>query len=46
MLSRIKLDFAGIKRAILDLDDTKLSVDDLRAISRQLPTDEEVYICL
>jgi diaphanous 1 len=42
MLSRIKLDLEEIKRALLDVDDGKLTPDDLRAISRQLPTPEEV----
>jgi len=42
MLSRIKLDLEEIRRALLDMDDGKLTPDDLRAISRQLPTQEEV----
>jgi len=42
MLSRIKLDLEEIRRALLDVDDSKLTPDDLRAISRQLPTPEEV----
>lgn len=42
MLARIKLNKSEIKRAILELDDTRLSTDDLRAISRQLPTQEEI----
>lgn len=42
MLSRIKLDLEDIKRALLVMDDNKLTLDDLRAISRQLPTSEEV----
>ena len=42
MLSRIKLDLEAIRRALLDVDDGKLSPDDLRSISRQLPTSEEV----
>ncbi|KAJ6572601.1 hypothetical protein B0H10DRAFT_2106751 [Mycena sp. CBHHK59/15] len=42
MLSRIKMGFPDIKKALLDLDDEKLSVDDLKAISKQLPTLEEV----
>lgn len=42
MLSRIKLDLEEIKRALLFVDDSKLSLDELRAISRQLPTPEEV----
>lgn len=42
MLSRVKLGLSDIRRALLELDDSKLSVDDLRAIGRQLPTAEEV----
>ncbi|KAI0776213.1 FH2-domain-containing protein [Trametes elegans] len=42
MLSRIKIGLSEIRRALLELDDSKLSVDDLRAIGRQLPTSEEV----
>lgn len=42
MLSRIKLGFPEIRRALLDIDDHKLSIDDLRAISKQLPTADEV----
>ena len=41
MLSRIKLDLPGIRRALLGMSDV-LSVDDLKAISKQLPTAEEV----
>ena len=44
MLSRIKLDLEEIRRALLDVDDGKLTTDELRAISRQLPTPEEVGI--
>ncbi|KAJ3522423.1 hypothetical protein NMY22_g11895 [Coprinellus aureogranulatus] len=42
MLSRIKLTLPGICNAILELDDSALSIDDLKAISKQLPTREEV----
>ena len=42
VLSRIKLNLEEIRRALLDVDDSKLAPDDLRAISRQLPTPEEV----
>ncbi|CCM00171.1 uncharacterized protein FIBRA_02199 [Fibroporia radiculosa] len=42
MLSRIKLSLPEIRTALLVIDDSKLSVDDLRAIGRQLPTAEEV----
>lgn len=42
MLSRIKLGLPDIRKALLDIDDEKLPVDDLKAIGRQLPTPEEV----
>lgn len=42
MLSRIKMNYAEIRKALLSVDDTVLSVDDLKAISKQLPTPEEV----
>lgn len=42
MLSRIKLNLEEIRRALLDVDDKKLTPDELRAISKQLPTPEEV----
>ena len=42
MLMRIKLGLPEIRKALLDLNDQSLSVDELRAISRQLPTPEEV----
>ena len=42
MLSRIKLPLPEIRRALLELDDDLLSVDDLKAIGKQLPTTEEV----
>ncbi|KAJ4496810.1 formin homology 2 domain-containing protein [Lentinula lateritia] len=42
MLSRIKLKLPQIREALLKLDDEKLSTDDLRAISKQLPTSDEV----
>lgn len=41
MLSRIKMNFPEIRKALLDLNDDKLSFDDLKAISKQLPTAEE-----
>lgn len=44
MLSRIKIGMSEIRRALLELDDQKLSIDDLRAIGRQLPTSEEVRV--
>ncbi|KIY49480.1 hypothetical protein FISHEDRAFT_65448 [Fistulina hepatica ATCC 64428] len=42
MLSRIKLDLPDIRQALLELSDGSFSIDDLRAISRQLPTSDEV----
>jgi len=42
MLSRIKLGFPEIRKALLDIDDQRLSIDDLIAISKQLPTLDEV----
>lgn len=42
MLSRIKLSFPDIRRALLEIDDRQLSADDLKAISKHLPTDDEV----
>lgn len=42
MLSRIKLELPEISAALLAIDDQKLSIDQLKAISRQLPTAEEI----
>ena len=42
MLSRIKLSLPEIRRALLELDDDALTLDELKAISKQLPTSEEV----
>lgn len=42
LLSRIKLGPPEIRKALVEVDDTKLTVDDLKAISRSLPTSEEV----
>jgi diaphanous 1 len=42
MLKKIKVDIKEIRKAILEVDDEKLSVDDLHFISKQLPTAEEV----
>ncbi|KAF9232167.1 hypothetical protein BU15DRAFT_55302 [Melanogaster broomeanus] len=42
MLSRFKSRYPAIRQALLDLDDSILSIDDLRAISKQLPTTEEM----
>jgi hypothetical protein len=46
MLSRIKMGFPEIRQALLDIDDHRLSIDDLKAISKQLPTPEEVCVPL
>ncbi|KAH0840265.1 hypothetical protein J3R83DRAFT_1272 [Lanmaoa asiatica] len=42
MLSRFKIGYSAIRQALLDLDDSTLLIDDLKAISKQLPTTEEV----
>jgi len=42
MLSRIKLPFAEIRRAVLEFDDNRLTMDDLRAIGKHMPTSEEI----
>ncbi len=42
MLSRIKLTPVDIRIAVLKVDDEALSVDDLKAMERQMPTVEEV----
>jgi hypothetical protein len=42
MLARIKLSKSEIRQALLEVDDDRLSTDDLRSIARQLPTQEEI----
>ena len=42
MLARIKMSLPQIRDALLEVDDDKLSIDDLKAIGKQLPTTEEV----
>ena len=42
MLSRIKMDYPQIRKSIVEIDDERLSIDDLKALSKQLPTSEEV----
>jgi diaphanous 1 len=42
MLSKIKLTPADIRKALLEVDDKALSVDDLKAMERQTPTAEEI----
>ena len=44
MLARIKSDLPQIRRALLELDDVTLTVDNLKAISKQLPTPDEVTL--
>jgi len=42
ILSRIKLTPVEIRKALLRIDDEALSVDDLKAMARQMPTSEEL----
>jgi hypothetical protein len=42
MLSRIKMDYPQIRKSIVEVDDERLSIDDLKALNKQLPTSEEV----
>lgn len=42
MLKKLKMTGPEIRKALLTLDDTKLTVDDLKNISRVLPTKDEV----
>jgi diaphanous 1 len=44
MLTRMKMAPVEIKRAVLEVNDNKLSIDDLKAISKQLPSLEEVSL--
>lgn len=46
MLARLKLDLSVIRKAIMEIDDDKLSMDELKAIGKQLPTTEEVQFFL
>ena len=43
MLSRIKLSFSDIRKALLEMDDHLLNIDNLKAISKHLPTSDEVF---
>lgn len=36
------MELPDIRRALLEIDDNKLSIDDLKAIGKQLPTPEEI----
>ena len=42
MLARIKLELPAIRQAILEVDDVKVTPDELKSIGKQLPTPEEV----
>lgn len=42
MLSRIKLSFPDLRRALLEIDDARLSMDDLKAIGKHLPSNDEI----
>lgn len=42
MLSRIRYSLPDIKQALLEVNDEKLSMDDLKIIAKNLPTPEEV----
>ena len=44
MLARIKLDLPTIRQAILEIDDNRLSPDEIKSLGRQVPTSEEVSI--
>jgi hypothetical protein len=36
------MDYPQIRKSIVEMDDEKLSIEDLKALSKQLPTSEEV----
>lgn len=42
MLFRFKISYSAVRQALLNLDDLTPSIDDLMAVSKQLPTTEEV----
>jgi diaphanous 1 len=42
MLTRMKLHQSDIRKALLEVDDNRLSTDDLKAISKQLPSQDEI----
>jgi hypothetical protein len=42
MLSRIKFALPDIRQALLEINDQKFSIDDLKLIGKNLPTSEEV----
>lgn len=46
MLARIKLTYPEIRDAIWNIDDNRLTVDNLMAIRQYIPTKEEVlFLC-
>ena len=42
MLARFKMSHQGIRDALLRIDDTKVSIDNLLAIKHYIPTTDEV----
>ena len=42
MLSRIRMPYAAIRKALLDVDDVLLSVENLRSIRQYCPINDEV----
>lgn len=46
MLTRIKTTLPEIKHALLAVDDEALSIDNLKAIARAVPSPEEVLFLL
>lgn len=42
MLSRFRKGYSVIRHTLLDLDSSQLSIDDLKVISKQLPTPDEI----
>ena len=42
MLTRMKLHQSDIRKALLAVDDNRLSTDDLKVISKQLPNQDEI----
>jgi len=44
MLARIKMPYPEIKQALLEIDDEKLTVENLRAIRQHVPTTEELEL--
>ena len=44
MLARLKLPIPKIQQAVLAFDDATLTLDDLKALSKLLPTSDEVSL--